>query len=72
MFDYALAYVAFSRVHTMQGLQILGKYEAKKKSKADPKVTKEMDTLQKKTLQIPQSLTPTFHAANVEFRVFFK
>ena len=30
MFDYALAYVAFSRVHIMQGLQILGKYEAKK------------------------------------------
>ena len=58
MFDYAHAYVAFSRVRTIQGLQILGKYDPTK-IRADSKVTKEMQRLQEKTLQIPASLTPT-------------
>ena len=61
-------YVAFSRVRTKQGLQILENKKQKNKQtnkKPDPKVTKEVDRLQKKTIQIPQSLTPTLQAADV-------
>ena len=44
LFDYAHAYVAFSRVKTIEGLQILNDYQAKK-IKADPNVAQEMTRL---------------------------
>ena len=49
MFDYAHAYVAFSRVHTMGGLQILNRFEPAK-IRCDPKIVEEMDHLKEKTL----------------------
>ena len=63
MFDYAQAYVAFSRVRTMAGLQILNKYMPKK-IRADPKVHVVMERLRMNPLQHVH-LTHNMHNATV-------